>query len=128
MNTKISKNSTMENPNKVYPANVTYPPSEDIYNVDKEETEIDLLLAPIRKSKSTYNSTMIALGRGNKQEIKLFLKEKRIGEILTKLKFTLPTLQTFIDEYMPLSAITGKEVYIDVNGQLELSFIQQLEL
>ena len=39
--TKISKNKTMDNPNKVYPANVNYPPSEDIYNKDKEETEID---------------------------------------------------------------------------------------
>lgn len=95
---------------------------------DKEEKEIDLLLAPIRKSKSTYNNTMIALGRGIKQEIKLFLKEKRIGEILTKLKFTSTTLQTFIDEYMPLSVITAKEVYRDETGQSELNFIQQLEL
>jgi hypothetical protein len=95
---------------------------------EKEGTEIDLLLAPIRKSKSTYNSTMIALGRGIKQEIKLFLKEKRIGEILAKLKFTATTLQTFIDEYMPLSTITGKEVYQDECGQLQLNFIQQLEL
>ena len=69
---------------------------------EKEETEIDLVLAPIRKSKSTYNSTMIALGRGIKQEIKLFLKEKQIGEILDQLKFTTTTLQTFIDQYMPL--------------------------
>lgn len=38
---KISKNKTMENPNRAYPANVNYPPSEDIYNQDKEETEID---------------------------------------------------------------------------------------
>jgi hypothetical protein len=38
---KISKNKTMENPNKVYPANVNYPASEDIYNKGKEETEID---------------------------------------------------------------------------------------
>ena len=38
MKAKISKNKTMENPNKVYPANVTYPPNEDIYNQDKEET------------------------------------------------------------------------------------------
>lgn len=38
---KTSKNTTVENPNKVYPANVTYPPSEDIYNQGKEETEID---------------------------------------------------------------------------------------
>ncbi|MES2411159.1 MAG: hypothetical protein V4535_06910 [Bacteroidota bacterium] len=41
MNIKISKNRTMENPNKVYPANVTYPPSEDIYNMNKKESEID---------------------------------------------------------------------------------------
>lgn len=38
---KISKSTTMENPNKVYPAYPTYPESEDIYNHDKEETEID---------------------------------------------------------------------------------------
>jgi len=95
---------------------------------EKDETEIDLLLAPIRKSKSTYISTMIALGRGIKQEMKLFLKERRIGEILTKLKFTSTTLQTFIDEYMPLLEITGKEVYIDESGQLALNFIQQIEL
>ena len=38
---KISKSTTMENPNKVYPANVNYPPSEDIYAQGKEETEID---------------------------------------------------------------------------------------
>lgn len=42
MNTnKISKNKTTEIPNKVYPANVMYPPNEDIYNQDKEEIEID---------------------------------------------------------------------------------------
>ncbi len=41
MNTKISKNSAMENPNKVYPANVTYPPNEDIYHMSKKESEID---------------------------------------------------------------------------------------
>ena len=38
---KISKSKTMENPNKVYPGYPTYPPSEDIYNQDKEETEVD---------------------------------------------------------------------------------------
>jgi hypothetical protein len=37
---KISKNTTMDNPNKVYPANVNYPPSEDIYNQAKE-TDLD---------------------------------------------------------------------------------------
>ena len=48
---KISKNKTMENPNRVYPANVNYPPSEDIYNKNKEETEIDP--EDISKTKTT---------------------------------------------------------------------------
>ncbi len=38
---KISKNSTMDNPNRVYPANVNYPPSEDMYSMGKEEADID---------------------------------------------------------------------------------------
>jgi hypothetical protein len=29
---------------------------------------------------------------------------------------------------MPLLAVTGKEIYQDDSGQLELKFIQQLEL
>ncbi len=95
---------------------------------DLNETQLDTLLAHIRKSKSTYNSTMIALGRGIKQEMKLFLKEKRIGEILAKLKFTTATLQSFINEFMPLATITSKEVYQDASGQLELNLIQQIEL
>lgn len=37
---KISKNKTVGNPNKVYPANVNYPPGEDIYAQGKQ-TEID---------------------------------------------------------------------------------------
>lgn len=89
---------------------------------DLNETEIDSFLAPIRKSKSTYNSTMIALGRGIKQEMKLFLKEKRIGEILTKLKFTASTLQTFIDEYMPLLTITKIEPLSNNDTQSEFAF------
>ena len=38
---KITKNTTINKPNKEYPANVNYPPNEDIYNQDREETEID---------------------------------------------------------------------------------------
>lgn len=95
---------------------------------EKGDAEIDLLLAPIRKSKSTYNSTMIALGRGIKQEMKLFLRNRRIGEILSKLKFTSTTLQTFIDEYMPLLEIISKDVYTNESGQIELNLIQQIEL
>ena len=38
---KISKNETAEDLNKTFPDYPTYPASEDIYNNDKEETEID---------------------------------------------------------------------------------------
>ena len=75
------------------------------------DKDIDYMLAPIRKSKSTYNSTMIALGRGLKQEIKLFLKENRIGEILEKLQFNIATLQKFVDDYMPLLTVKNKKIY-----------------
>lgn len=37
---KISKNKTIENPNKIYPANLNYPASEDIFNAGKE-TDLD---------------------------------------------------------------------------------------
>lgn len=35
------KNNSEENKNEKFPDYPTYPSSEDIYNVDKEETEID---------------------------------------------------------------------------------------
>jgi hypothetical protein len=54
---------------------------------------------------------MIALGRGLKQEIKLFLKENRIGEILEKLQFNIATLQKFVDDYMPLLTVKNKKIY-----------------
>src|SRR6478672_7023271 len=38
---KISKNATMNNPNKAYPANVNYPSSEDIYSMGSQEADID---------------------------------------------------------------------------------------
>ncbi|MGC4040051.1 MAG: hypothetical protein QM710_04490 [Flavobacterium sp.] len=41
MKPKISKNKTMNNPNKIYPANVNYPPDEDIYARNKKEADID---------------------------------------------------------------------------------------
>lgn len=94
----------------------------------KNKEEIDELIKPILKSKTTYNSTMIALGRGLKQELKLFLHKNIIGEILEKRNFTSFTLQKFINEFMPLLTVTGKEIYNDESGQLELNLIQQLEL
>jgi hypothetical protein len=63
------------------------------------------ILPKIKKSKRLYNSTMIALGRGVKQELKQFLKNMSIGEILQKKNFTGDTLQRFINEYMPLLTI-----------------------
>lgn len=63
----------------------------------------------LKKSKRLYNSTMIALGRGVKQEIQQFLKERVIGEILKKKNFTKEALQQFIDEYMPLLTIVKIE-------------------
>jgi hypothetical protein len=59
----------------------------------------------ILKSKRLYISTMIALGRGIKQELKQFLKENIIGELLIKRSFTKATLQKFIEEQMPLVII-----------------------
>ncbi len=38
---KISKSKTMENPNRAYPENVTYPASEDIYSKGIKESDID---------------------------------------------------------------------------------------
>ncbi|WP_445452904.1 hypothetical protein [Flavobacterium sp. 25HG05S-40] len=41
MDKKMQKDTDTKNPNAVYPDNVNYPPSEDIYNQEKKETEID---------------------------------------------------------------------------------------
>jgi hypothetical protein len=73
----------------------------------------ELLYEQIKKSKRLYNSTMIALGRGVKQELQQFLKNKTVGDILQKKNFTKETLQKFIDEYMPLLTITKIEEVSD---------------
>jgi len=100
-----------------------------LYYPSKTDYEIDVILKPILKSKTIYNSTMIVLGRGLKQELRLFLKEKRIGEILVKRSFNANTLQSFIDEYMPLNSIIHKELF---NEELEVLdtevLFQQIEL
>ncbi|MCX6252407.1 MAG: hypothetical protein NTX61_16865 [Bacteroidetes bacterium] len=69
---------------------------------------IDLIeqIPHILKSKRLYNSTMIAFGRGIKQELKQFLKEKTLGDILNKRNFTRETLSKFIEEQMPLLTIS----------------------
>jgi len=73
----------------------------------------ELLYEQIKKSKRLYNSTMIALGRGVKQELQKFLRDKTVGEILQKKSFTKETLQKFIDEFMPLLTITKIEEVSD---------------
>jgi hypothetical protein len=73
----------------------------------------ELSYEQIKKSKRLYNSTMIALGRGVKQELQQFLKDKAVGEILQKKNFTKETLQKFIDEDMPLLTIVKIEEVSD---------------
>jgi hypothetical protein len=90
------------------------------YYPDQTEHEIDVILKPILKSKTTYNSTMIVLGRGLKQELKLFLKEKKIGEILEKRNFDTTTLQTFIEHHMPIHQILEKSVIAEQLETTEL--------
>jgi hypothetical protein len=78
-------------------------------NVMPEGNFVEEMFPLLKKSKRLYNSTMIALGRGVKQEIQQFLKDKVIGEILYKKNFTKEALQQFIDEYMPLLTIVKIE-------------------
>nr|NQU92549.1 hypothetical protein [Bacteroidota bacterium] len=100
-----------------------------LYFSDISDAELDIIIKPIHKSKTTYNSTMIVLGRGLKQELRLFLKENQIGEILSKKNFNTNTLKTFIDEYMPIHTVIEKEVFNDEIENLEIeSLFQQLEL
>ncbi|MCF8373549.1 MAG: hypothetical protein K9H64_18155 [Bacteroidales bacterium] len=95
---------------------------------DKSENEIDVIIKPVLKSKTTYNSTMIVLGRGLKQELRLFLKEMKIGEILQKRNFNVNTLQTFVDEFMPIHTVISKELFSDSIETLEESTLQLIEL
>ncbi|MCK9236042.1 MAG: hypothetical protein M0Q41_13760 [Bacteroidales bacterium] len=95
---------------------------------DKPESEINTILKPILKSKTTYNSTMIVLGRGLKQELRLFLMKEEIGEILQKRDFNEKTLQYFIDEFMPVHIVTRKEVFHDNIEILEEETLQLIEL
>jgi hypothetical protein len=99
-----------------------------LYYHDKPDNEIDAILKPILKSKTTYNSTMIVLGRGLKQELRLFLMKKKIGEILQKRNFNENTLQAFVDDFMPIHIVTNKEVFCDNIETLEETTLQQIEL
>jgi hypothetical protein len=99
-----------------------------LYYSENSDIEIDSMTRPIFKSKTTYNSTMIVLGRGLKQELRLFLKENKIGEILQKRNFNATTLKTFVDEYMPLHIVNSKDVFSDNIETLDESTLQLIEL
>ncbi|VTR43663.1 hypothetical protein [Sphingobacterium thalpophilum] len=99
-----------------------------LYFQDKSNSEIDIVLKPILKSKTTYNSTMIVLGRGLKQELRLFLKENKIGEILHKRNFNENTLQSFVDEFMPIHTVVSKDVFDESIETLEEEALQLIEL
>ena len=75
-----------------------------------ENGELIQQIPQILKSKRLYNGTMIALGRGIKQELRQFLKDKIVGDILSKRNFTKDTLQKFINEQMPLLKISNIQV------------------
>jgi len=99
-----------------------------LYYQEKSDNEIDLIIKPIFKSKTTYNSTMIVLGRGLKQELRLFLKENRVGEILLKRNLNATTLQTFIHENMPIHTVISKEIFNDNIEILEETTLHQIEI
>lgn len=92
-----------------------------VYHQDKSDAEIDTMLKPVLKSKAIHNSTMIVLGRGLKQELRLFLKEGKIGEILRKRNLNAKTLEEFVVQRMPVYTVIGKEVYY---GNIETIGVQ----
>jgi hypothetical protein len=75
-----------------------------IYEISRD-LELGLSFNDIMKSKRIYNSTMISLGRDLKEEIKNFLTDGNIGEIMQKNNITQETLRKVIDEQMPLRKI-----------------------
>lgn len=75
-----------------------------IYGLSKD-IELGASIGFILKSKRIYNSTLISLGRDLKDEIKNFLLEGTIGEIMQKNNITSDTLKKVIDEQMPLKKI-----------------------
>ncbi|MBK7097760.1 MAG: hypothetical protein IPH58_04675 [Sphingobacteriales bacterium] len=99
-----------------------------LYYQNKSDSELDTILKPILKSKTTYNSTMIVLGRGLKQELRLFLKEQKVGEILLKRNLDTTTLRTFIEKNMPIHTVISKEIISENVEALEENILEQIEL
>ena len=88
--------------------------NKDIKIILNESNNENLIIKELEilKYKRFYNSTMISLGRGLKQEILFFLKNKNLNEceILKKINFKVETLNTFIKEKMPLKKIKSIEI------------------
>ena len=99
-----------------------------LYFKDKADNEINAILQPILKSKRLYNGAMIVLGRGLKQELGLFLKENRIGDILEKRNFNEATLQAFVDQEMPIHKVINKKVFDESIESLDETTLQLIEL
>lgn len=95
---------------------------------DKTDSEIDSILKPMLKSKRIYNSTMIVLGRGLKQELRVFLKENKVGDILQKRNLNAVTLKEFIEQNMPIHTVIRKEVIGKNVEDLEETVLKQIEL
>ncbi|OAV75772.1 hypothetical protein Barb7_00589 [Bacteroidales bacterium Barb7] len=70
----------------------------------------EAIFGKVKETKRLYNSTMIALGRGIKQELKSFLKDNTLGDILHKRNFTKETLSKFIERKMPLKLIKNIQI------------------
>ena len=99
-----------------------------MYYLNKSDNEIDAILQPVLKSKTTYNSTMIVLGRGLKQELRLFLKQKIIGDILKKRNFNKGTLEKFINDYMPVHTISDIQPFGENIENIEEETLSNIEL
>lgn len=75
-----------------------------IYELSKD-IKLGASVGMILKSKKIYNSTMISLGKDLKDEIKNFLVEGKVGEIMEKNNITPDTLRKVIEEQMPVKKI-----------------------
>lgn len=75
-----------------------------IYELSKD-IELGASMGLILEAKRIYTSVMIALGRDLKEEIKIFLTEGTLGEILVKNNIQSETLKKTINKQMPLKKI-----------------------
>ena len=75
-----------------------------IYELSKD-IRLGASVGMILKSKRIYNSTLISLGRDLKEEIKNFLINESVGEIIKQNNVSIETLRKTIDQQMPLKKV-----------------------